>query len=214
MKLLSYLIPQVLFNASTKFNKKIKVLEVNGKNRLYVNGILQTGPYDESIFRSAFTYFGLNERQNVHSILMLGLGGGFVADLMHGQYPNAHITCVDIDSEMVGIAKRYFGLQKISAITYIVSDAEKYVQEAPKNEYDLVVIDLFIGDSIPQFVEKPDFLAALHRLMHPNSALLVNYQAYQTYAIRRAQLHKNLSLLFSRVMIKNIRRNCFICAEV
>jgi spermidine synthase len=212
MKLFSFLFPKVLYRTSSQYNKEIKVISVDGKNQLLVNGIQQTGPYDESIFTEALSIFGVTDRPNISSILLLGLGGGFVAKKLHQHYPSAAIICVDIDPTMETIAKKYFGLQDIPQIHYVVADAQKFVQTVTKDTYDVIVIDLFIGDDIPQFVDSHEFLNSIRNMIRKDGLLLINYQSYKKYAVRRAKLNKFLSLLFPSVIIQNIRNNCFFCA--
>lgn len=214
MSVISYLIPQLKYRTSSSFNKDITVVEVNGKYRLLVNGIQQTGPYDEAIFKEVLKTFDVTHRSNVTSILMLGLGGGFVAKELHQHYPSAKITCVDIDPVMEKIAKRFFGLKDIHQITYVSADARDYIKTVSASSFDLVVVDLFIGDDIPSFVDSQEFLVPLRNSLKPGGVVVINYQSYRKYAVRRAQLDKHLSLLFSRVALQNVRKNCFFYAEV
>src|SRR5436853_7771057 len=49
-------------------------------------------------------WFGLRDGM---SILEVGSGPGFVTEQLHALYPNSHITCVEIDPDLVARADQY-----------------------------------------------------------------------------------------------------------
>src|SRR5258706_4040565 len=159
MSRLSYLLPQVIARFSTPYNRDIRILEEKGKYKLLVNGSRQSGPYIQKLWQHAFTTFGIIPSPDVRSILVLGVGGGTVIHLLHTLYSHAEITGVDIDAQMINIGKKYFGLSDIPGVALIQSDAKVFVSKARKDKkkWDMVVVDIFVGPTIPPFVAEESF---------------------------------------------------------
>jgi spermidine synthase len=214
MGLLSYFWDVTRLHTSSFFNKDIRVIEINGKKRLLVNGILQTGPYDDHVFKQAFTFFGIRKLPVLSKVLVLGLGGGGVVRLLSTWFPHAHFLCVDIDTSMITIAKEQFGLKNIKNVTYITSDAKEFVtrKKDKKNSFDLVIVDLYIGDTVAKFVSHTRFLSAVAKLVSRDGRVLINYQGAPVYD---TEIHKILTILtglFNRAEYKIIYRNAAIFA--
>lgn len=74
------------------------------------------------------------------SILVLGLGGGCLPNFLKQAYPEASITAVDIDSEVIKIAKEYFKLNE--AIQTVEQDGVEYVQTCQPASYDYIFVDI------------------------------------------------------------------------
>lgn len=215
MGVLSYLWNITRLRTTSPFNHDIRVIEINGKNRLYVNGILQTGPYDKAIFMQAFDHFGISKQKTNHQVLVLGLGGGFVVKQLAEWNPSARFVCVDIDERMVEIAQEYFGLRDIPQVTYIVEDAKAFVSKtsSPDHHFDLIVTDLYIGDEVADFISSPDFLQGIASLVGADGRVLINYQGERGNEQNIKMIVSGLRSLFDITEQKNIYRNTFLFAH-
>jgi len=198
MSLSSYLIPQAIARFSTKYNEDIRVIEESGKLKLLVNGSRQSGVYIEWLWKKAFSVFGLGSYQ---SILVLGVGGGTVIHLLHKRYPDAYITAVDIDPTMIDIGVKYFGLGGVPNLTLVTADAKNF---KITRAYDLVVVDLFIGRHIPDFVSSVAFLKRLE-----GSTVIINYLRELEYKEKSQKLQTLLEKIFPVVKNYQIARNSF-----
>ncbi|KKW09623.1 MAG: hypothetical protein UY49_C0042G0007 [Microgenomates group bacterium GW2011_GWC1_49_7] len=208
MSWLSYVFPQVVARYSTPYNKDIRVVEEQRKYKLLVNGARQSGEFIKSLWQEAFAVLGVIPSPEIRSILVLGVAGGTVIHLLREIYPNAVITAVDIDERMIEIGKKYFSLSSISGLTLTVADARNYVMEQ-KKKWDLVVIDLYIGATIPPFVGEEQFLRALKTIMTAHGILLINY-LYELEYRRLSDIYlAKLQNIFSRVIDTKIHFNRF-----
>ncbi len=203
----TYIFPKTIFRTSTKFNHDIRVVEVYGKNKLLVNGSRQSGAYIEKLWKEALQVFGINSSTTVNSILILGVAGGTVIHLLRKLYPNASIRGVDIDNMMIDVGKKYFGLDKLD-ISFFVADAEVFIKK-DKKKYDLVIVDIFSGRHIPDFVVTDDFLDKLKKLFETNGQLVVNYLRENEYQKKSDILFVKLKKRFSIVKDKEISLNRF-----
>lgn len=197
MSFVSYIIPQIVARFSTKYNEDIRVVEESGKLKLLVNGSRQSGTYVEWLWKKALDAFRLG---TYRSILVLGVGGGTVIHLLAERFSQAHITGVDIDPQMIEIGKKYFGLSRIPNLRLVVADAKTY---KPKM-YDLVIIDLFVGRHIPEFVRDENYLKRFGE-----SIIIINYLREGEYWEKSVELEKIMKRIFRQVKNYQIAHNSF-----
>lgn len=183
--------------------------------KLLVDGSRQSGAYIESLWKKAFRRFSVDSDLPIHTICVLGVGGGTVITLIHDYFPDATLACVDIDSIMLSIAKKYFHIDQIPHTTYHCKDAEVFVREERdrKSRYDLVIVDLFSGSRIPEFVATKDFIASLRSILHKNGILIINYLREREYQNTSDDLYRKLSMLCYDVKDFSISNNRFFYAK-
>src|SRR3989344_462699 len=99
--------PVLLFKTSSRFNPDIRVVREWGGMKLLVNGSRQSGPNIRKLWERAFRAFRLDAVGTIKSILVLGIGGGTVIELLSARFPTAAITAVDVDQTIIDIAKDY-----------------------------------------------------------------------------------------------------------
>lgn len=209
----TYIFPKRLFRTSSPFNHDIRVLEEYGKPKLLVNGSRQSGEYVKNLWRQALNFFNIQSSSSVKNILVFGVAGGDVIYLFRDLYPKAHITGVDIDATMIDIGKKYFGLNSLTNTSFIVKDARKFMkQKNQKHRYDIVILDIFNGWSVPDFVFTDDFLDTLKSLLTPHGRLFVNYIVEKEYKKKSDVFYQKLQSRFSQVRDKVIYLNRFFTA--
>jgi spermidine synthase len=106
-------------------------------------------------------------------ILVLGLGGGTLAGFLRRHYPAAHIDAVDIDPEVVRVAKQYFGFREDGRMRAHVADGRKFIESA-REPYDLIFLDAFGTTSVPAHLTTREFLEAVRRATRPGGAVVGN----------------------------------------
>ena len=206
----SYLFPKTICIISSRFNRHIRVNEEWGKMKLLVNGSPQSGSHIANLWKRAFDHFSI-ETQKPKSALILGVGGATVVSLLSDYFPQIVQTCIDIDKVIIDIAKKYFFLCSIPDVTIIHADAKEYVKQlvAKKKTYDCIIIDLFIGGSIPSFVEDRKFIESIHRLLTPKGFLCINFLREAKYRAKSDGLCAILQSVFSQTKDFEIARNRF-----
>jgi SAM-dependent methyltransferase len=88
------------------------------------------------------------------SILILGLGGGSAARLARELAPSARIVGVEIDPQVVALARQWFGLGEL-ALEVVRADAARYLARC-EERFDAVLEDVFIGPG--RKVRKPEWM--------------------------------------------------------
>ncbi len=213
MHWLSYFIPVTIFQTSSPYNKDIRILEESGKLKLLCNGARESGEYIAALWRHAFRSFRLTPDKKTGNILVLGIAGGTVIHMLHVLYPEAVITGVDIDPVIIGIGKTYFGLGAIPGFRAVRSDAGRYVARTPAGTFDCVVIDVFIGPDVPEFVLSSLFQRNVKKILTPKGFVLINYLRQPGYETRAVTLLSLLQSMYKKVVSDDIYNNRFFLAQ-
>jgi tRNA G46 methylase TrmB len=107
-------------------------------------------------------------------ILILGFGAGSVLETIRKQHSKkAHITGVEIDEVIVKIALEEFGISNDNCTKLVLQDAFEFMQ-LNTNQYNLIIIDLFIVDTIPDPALSAPFLYQVANAMEPGGQLIFN----------------------------------------
>jgi spermidine synthase len=109
-------------------------------------------------------------------ILVLGLGGGSIPRVYRRLYPNVPIDVVDIDEAVVQTAEQWFDFKAGGAVKVHVKDGRQFVKQAGVfgQAYDLILLDAFNGDYIPEHMMTKEFLEECRKVLAPNGVLVAN----------------------------------------
>lgn len=108
-------------------------------------------------------------------ILVLGLGGGSLPGVLSELYPDSKIDAVELDPAVVQVAREYFGYKPHPGTRVAIADARLFVKrQRGKALYDLVLLDAFDGEYIPEHLMTREFLDEVKSVMAPNGILAAN----------------------------------------
>ncbi|MEO8314693.1 MAG: fused MFS/spermidine synthase [Pseudomonadota bacterium] len=110
------------------------------------------------------------------SILIVGLGGGSIPTALRELLPNAQIDVVEIDPAVTRVAKKYFGFKDGPKLKVFEVDGRVYVKRALRDgtKYDLVMLDAFDHEYIPEHLLTKEFLTEVKSLLTPTGVLVGN----------------------------------------
>ena len=110
------------------------------------------------------------------TVLMAGLGGGTLATALATLLPEVRIDVVEIDPAVVEAARTYFDFQETERVRVHIRDARVFVKRALQRDrqYDLVILDAYSGDYIPEHLMTAEFLDETRRLLAPGGAVAAN----------------------------------------
>ena len=131
------------------FYGDIKVIKYNSFDCIFVNGIGQSCiNKEEGKDTSSFRVLSdIVSQMKPKTILSLGMGSGsFLTDVPE----DSEIDVVEIDPKIVEISEKYNLIPEKEYKIYY-DDARHFIK-AVGNKYDLVVMDLFIGENIPSYM--------------------------------------------------------------
>lgn len=151
----------------------------NGKWSVKVpEGEYYSGNYLESMW---FFALGSHKAPNPSSrlasnginILILGSGAGCAVYASLKLWPQAQITALDYDPIILDIGKKHYGDFAGRYIQFVTGNAESYI-ELCKKQYDLVVVDLFLGNRPAPILKNEKFLRKLRKTATDNGVIIAN----------------------------------------
>lgn len=102
--------------------------------------------------------------------LILGLGAGSAAKLVRKYWPQTNIIGVEIDPAIIALGKKYFSLDQ-ARTEIVIADAFTY---QPDRRFDLILVDLFVGNQVPKKFQSRPFLKRLFQSVTDNGAVIFN----------------------------------------
>lgn len=158
--------------SDSKLNPGLQVWYAYGRNMLNSENVNYSFGKLDKVFRSAFQQLEL-EKRVVERVLLLGLGAGNVPYLLSHSKPNAKVTAIEFDPEVIRLGNKYFGLADLPNLEVVVADAFKFIQACTVT-FDLLVVDLFVDEEVPAEASSQAFLEKLAALLRPNGLLVFN----------------------------------------
>lgn len=171
--LLSYLVDLPIERASTDHNPYVELHLRRGRLMLSTPNAIYS--YDDLYmnFYLAFNKLKIWEK-NYEQALVLGFGMGSIPLMLEKSFHcQMTYTGVEIDEIIAGWAMRYALPRLQSPITLFTTDAALFVQTW-QERFDLVCVDIFQDEHIPEIFDHPEFSENLSRLLAPGGLLLWN----------------------------------------
>lgn len=159
-------------------NKEILVRRTWGVWEVTVDGCGETTEYTRAMWKEAFGK--VNSPAQVRSILMLGLAAGGQIKTLHKRFPRCEITAVEFDEEMLQLA-RELALHKPYSFPHVVFGDARDVVLTLQETFDLIIVDLFVGEEPPFFVTEPAYIATLRSKLSEGGRILVNVYLHPDY---------------------------------
>jgi spermidine synthase len=172
----------------------------DGRKVLRVGGVIQSVAVDERY--TADVWDAMLPRRQPASALILGLGGGAIAQLMTRRWGPLPIVGVELDPAVVWLARREFGLDQLPHLSIVTADAFAWVaqeaQEARGEQcFDAICVDLYTAGKLAHGVLGASFLRDVRRLLTPRGEVAFNLwrSAYLADQLRRIERVFNVSAL-------------------
>ncbi|MEZ5032750.1 MAG: methionine biosynthesis protein MetW [Saprospiraceae bacterium] len=176
---LSYLVELELEHLRTDMHESLTVSLVRGRIQLFADRAIYSFEDLYSNFAEAFHRIDLS-RLPGSRVLVLGLGLGSVIQLLEEQHDfQGDYTAIEQDEAIIYLARKYTIDTINRPITTITGDAEPFLLSYQGSSFDLVLLDIFQDDHIPEFFSTPTCLACIQRLLHSNGLLITN-RLYRT----------------------------------
>ena len=140
---------------------------------LYQNGLIQNKMSAEGNSLTASTY-NLEKLTNfaphAKNALILGFGVGVVPSKLKKK--GMKVSVVDINPNTLSVAKKYFHYKQNNTKIFF-EDARMFVRKCV-DEYDIVIIDIFHGDGMPEHVTTKEFFQDIKTCLSTNGILVSN----------------------------------------
>lgn len=109
-------------------------------------------------------------------VLIIGLGGGTLPMAIREFLPDANIDVAELDAAVVKAAREYFPFKEDPKLKVHIDDGRVFVKKAVKAgvPYDLVMLDAFEDDYIPEHLLTREFLLEIKSIMTPGGVIAAN----------------------------------------
>jgi spermidine synthase len=196
--------PKVLYTASSQYSGKINVWEKEGSLVLEVGGYpqsvsLNTPDLPQRYWYKAVEEVGSRLTEPVRA-LVIGVGGGTILHLLSRKFPGIRIVGVEIDEEILKIARQFFDLDKIPNLEIITGEGGEYAASHQGDPFDLVFVDAYLGGNFPLHFEEDEFLLHLRRITNPTGSVVIN----RTGGFDRQKFQEMLERRFDKVEVVKV----------
>lgn len=180
--------------------KRGTVIEVKGwwNKKLFIDGYPQTQWSYRRDWKTILRRSRIDDQPDRGSALVLGLGGGDLVYILDQLRPNWTTVFVELEAEVAQVAEKYFGIGNTNKRSVLVSDARIYM-ERNRERYDLVVVDLYNGDEVPEFVSSEKFLLDVAKSLKSKGKAIFNYASHSFGDNDFARFERKLKLVFDSV---------------
>ncbi|MBQ04215.1 spermidine synthase [Candidatus Bathyarchaeota archaeon] len=151
--------------------------KAEGTRALYLNNMLHSSMYLNGSNRAVLRYtdyfnIAFLFNPSAERVLFIG-GGGFSGPKQFLEYyPNVTVDVVEIDPDVVAVAKAHFGVTDNSRLRVFVMDGRTFLREA--GTYDIVVLDAYSKTYVPFHLMTIEFFEALNEHLSPDGVIVSN----------------------------------------
>lgn len=201
---------RVLAEVESPVNGKLTVVRDLAWGTYVVGGgLTQSGGILEKIWKTTLRKLSriTNHKSQITNVLILGLGGGSVAKLVRKKFPDAKITGVDLDPVIVELGRKYLKLDEYG-VKVVIDDASEFLkkistrnpQPATRNpKYDLICIDLYVGEEFPKKFESEKFIKNVKNLLSEDGFAIFNRTHYDDKRAKAVKFGNKLERIFNKV---------------
>ena len=113
--------------------------------------------------------YGLLRQAHAQRVLMIGLGGGTLATMLHKS--GAEVVAVEIDPAIVELARAYFAMP--DDVEIHVGDGARFLARETR-KFDAIVLDAYSGAEMPEHMTTPAFFKRVKARLRPGGIVLLN----------------------------------------
>ena len=167
----------VVYEKETLYSH-LDVTDSGNIRTLYLNGLPHSAMYRDDPNELVVTYtkyfhLGFAFNDDIRNVLFIG-GGGFSGPKSFlATYPDVNIDVVEIDADVIDVAKQYFFLSSDSRLRIFNEDARSFLTRTDQN-YDLIVLDAFSKTYVPFHLMTLEYFEILDEKLTPEGIIVSN----------------------------------------
>lgn len=169
---------KVLYEKQSDFHD-IKVIENEIGRFLHYKDTYQAGFIDTPSYKGNLPYINYFTipyliNPDIKNILLIGLGTGKIVNDWEKLFKNIEsIDVVDIEENILEIAKEFFGFEQASHTTFTLQDGLVFLRES-KKKYDLIVVDVASDEGIDERFLSQDYMDLVKKSLAPKGLFVSN----------------------------------------
>lgn len=173
--------------------RDLRCLKFNTKSSQTSQSCMYKNDPDKLVFNyTKLTFASLLVTDNPKNVLIIGLGGGTLSNVIHELYPAANIHNIEIDPAVLKVARDYFNFIETDNVTSSVQDGRIFIKRAAikKQKYDWIILDAFNGDYIPEHLLTKEFFEEVKSVLADGGVIAANtFSSSKLYAHESATYH-------------------------
>lgn len=130
----------------------------------------------------------LAQRPSALRVLHLGAGACSLATALDANHPGSRQIAVDIDARLLELVRTWFPLPRAPRLKLRAGDAATVLRDMHPARFDVVIRDVFSGDTTPGALTTDDFAADVVRVLRPGGLYLANCADRPPLALARREL--------------------------
>lgn len=130
-------------------------------------------PYETDIEYVGYLHLAVAVAPRATRALVIGLGGGSLVKRMWRDYPWVSLDAVELDPDVVRVARDAFGLPHDERIRVFVDDGRAFVERSSET-YDIIVVDAFDDDHVPRPFLTEEFMRSARDRLSPGGVIAYN----------------------------------------
>ena len=160
------------------FYHRIRVEEDDEARYMYFDRTLQSAmnlkdPTALRLVYSRYTSLGFAFRPDAKKMLIIGLGGGSIPKKVQKEFPDLEIDAVEIDPEVIKVAKDYFNVKENKNLRLHAMDGRLFLNRT-QNQYDIILLDAYFTDAVPFHLTTKQFFELAQKKLAPNGIIVAN----------------------------------------
>ncbi len=170
---------KVVFQKETAYHR-LQVVEQGPRRALFFDNRLQGWVPIDPATRLARNYVdGLLAAASLRPFpprrtLAIGLGAGMIPSFLSRNVPGCENVSVEIDPEVVRVARDYFGFTPGARNRVVVGDGRRELSRM-EGTFDVIFVDAFFADSLPFHLVTKEFYELCSSKLAPDGVLALNF---------------------------------------
>jgi spermidine synthase len=118
---------------------------------------------------------GLAYSTSLSRVLEIGFGGGRTAWYLHHFMPEVSVTSVELDPEVVALAKTYFGIKDEPNFEVVTQDGRLHLAGTDQT-YDIILVDAYRGPFVPFHLLTKEFYQVAKSRLSAGGVMVQNIE--------------------------------------
>ncbi len=166
-----------LYNNIFIFGDKDNVSMTFGQNKRYYTESAMTlsDPGGLSVEYTRYMTVGVAYPPKLDRIAEIGLGGGRTVSYLSASLPDTGILAIELDKDVVDLAKKYFKFRETAKLRSVVSDGRAFLLK-DSEKWDVILIDAYRGPFVPFHLLTREFYTLVKARLNPGGVVVQNIE--------------------------------------
>jgi len=166
-----------LYNNIFIFGDADNVSMTFGQNKRYYteSSMKLSDPGALSVEYTRYMTLGLVYPPKIERIAEIGLGGGRTVSYLSAALPDTGILAIELDKDVVELAKKYFRFQESARLRAVISDGRAFLLK-DSEKWDIILIDAYRGPFVPFHLLTKEFYTLVKSRLNPGGVVVQNIE--------------------------------------